>query len=157
MRNRQHIIVGHAPGRGANSSRRVLDSQSGSRLAAYAGTTLEDVLSVCDTVNVYLTPSSSRASAKARGELYAKLAVQGYYRTALFVGADTTWLAFHDTPPFMRGTVFAVPHTSGRCRYWNDADNAKTGALVLQAWWRAVLTDNAEIARVDAVPEDADN
>ena len=132
--NGRHLVVGLAPGPGRDATRRVLDSPSGRRLAALAGTTLQDVLDRCETMNAYVTGDESRADANRH---LREVLGSASWTTVMLVGFETC--AFiNQRPPFVLGTMFGLPHTSGLSRWWNDPVNVRRGRRVARAWWSTV-------------------
>jgi uracil-DNA glycosylase len=129
------IVIGEAPPRTAPANHEALSGASGRRLADLAGLSWAAWLAL-DRRNLlprYYEPWDRALAATAALEVISE------HPDALLLLGRRVAAAFGITsPPLTRlrdevwGTdVLLVPHPSGRCRWWNDPDNAAAarGAL----------------------------
>jgi uracil-DNA glycosylase len=145
----RHLIVGQAPSRSATPDTRPWDSKSGRLLAKRAGTTIEEILRLCDTTNLNLELRGTRGkwddfdAAEARERASALREVAGRWRTILLCGARVVRAMGGklDSEVWLTPTTpsFGIVHPGGTNRALNDPAKLDAHRSTIRTWWWNVL------------------
>jgi hypothetical protein len=119
----QLLIVGERHGRG-NGAAFSGDGSSGRRLGDLLGAPVTEVASTVNLIAGRWDPLVARRRALALHDWWPGRIVACGRRAADAFGIDE-FLVWHDN-------VGAIPHPSGRCRYWNDPAHVESARRFLR-------------------------